>query len=335
MRFNGAPSGDYLLNIENQFGVITGSGLPLKTQIRLDSFSPAGGSTRGGTLLTLNGAHFGNVPTDNPVKIGNQICFVQETSEFEIKCRIAVDGSQEPNTSEIIIFAKASEEMVCNVGVEGDGCEFVFSNPLADLISITESFDSTSNTIQLTVTGSGFTDGDTANTELYLDGVKQETVSVSQPADLGTAVFNVVYADDADVTNIVFYTQEGLPASDLASVTLTPGLVKIDAGELDGFSGNQNGSQAGSILRVTGVGFGPGTEDLNLHHVQNNTDICIDIEITGYGEFTCITGPSTIYNSDTIELAIGNSEYPCLNSDPTLCSLEQLIGSGATISSFD
>ena len=93
VRFNGAPSGDYLLHVENKFGVISGSGLPLKTQIRLDSFYPAGGSTRGGTLLTLNGEHFGNVPTDNPVKIGNQICYVQETSEFEIKCRIAVDGA--------------------------------------------------------------------------------------------------------------------------------------------------------------------------------------------------------------------------------------------------
>lgn len=149
VRFNGAPSGDYLIDIAGPqgVGVITGSGLPLTTLIRLDSFSPAGGSTLGGTLVTLTGQHFGNVATDNPVKIGDNFCYVQETSEFEIKCRIRVDEPQVEATAEIVVFAKASEEMVCNIGVGGDECVFNYAAPTADVTDIVESFDASSNKI--------------------------------------------------------------------------------------------------------------------------------------------------------------------------------------------
>ena len=48
------------------------------------------GSVLGGTLVTITGNHYGNTATDNPVKIGDNYCLVEETSEFEIKCRIAI-----------------------------------------------------------------------------------------------------------------------------------------------------------------------------------------------------------------------------------------------------
>ena len=88
VKFNGAPSDDYVVFVQGPNGYVGGPRLTLKTTIELDSFSPAQGSVLGGTLLTINGAHYGNVPTDNPVKVGDNYCIVEETSEFEIKCRI-------------------------------------------------------------------------------------------------------------------------------------------------------------------------------------------------------------------------------------------------------
>ena len=43
--------------------------------------------------MTFTGGHFSDDALDNPVKIGDHYCLVEETSDAEIKCRIAVEGS--------------------------------------------------------------------------------------------------------------------------------------------------------------------------------------------------------------------------------------------------
>lgn len=95
----------------------------------MTSITPSEGSTLGGTLVTFTGGHFSDDPFDNPVKIGDHYCLVEETSDTEIKCRIAVDGTQAPeNGVTAIVFAATSEETVCSVPSNPD-CKFNFVAP--------------------------------------------------------------------------------------------------------------------------------------------------------------------------------------------------------------
>lgn len=63
--------------------------------------------------------------------------------------------------------------------------------------------------------GTGFIDNDVANTELWIDGMKQETVSV----DTTTAVFNLVDALSIKSKDIKFYTAEGSPSGELSYIS--------------------------------------------------------------------------------------------------------------------
>ena len=91
VKFNGAPSSDqYVVKVSGPNGNIGGTTLNLTTVIAVDTITPRRGSVLGGTLLTITGNHFGTKATDNPVKVGDNYCLVEETSEFEIKCRIAI-----------------------------------------------------------------------------------------------------------------------------------------------------------------------------------------------------------------------------------------------------
>ena len=94
VKFNGAPSGSYSMTVEGPDGFI-GVPLTLTTILAVDTITPLQGSALGGTLLTITGGHFGNVPTDNPVKVGDNYCLVESTSDAEIKCRISVDSTQD------------------------------------------------------------------------------------------------------------------------------------------------------------------------------------------------------------------------------------------------
>lgn len=70
----------------------------IETIMEVTEFTPRSGSTLGGTRLTLTGKHFGTVPTDNPVKVGNNYCYVIETADTEITCRIGDLTSQSATT---------------------------------------------------------------------------------------------------------------------------------------------------------------------------------------------------------------------------------------------
>jgi len=137
----------------------------------VDTIQPLQGSVLGGTLLTITGSHYGTVPSDNPVKVGDNYCLVQETSEFEIKCRIDISSPTVASTADVIVFAKTYEEMQCNINA-GDGCVFDYVDSTSTVTGITSSFDAATNSIMVTVTGTGFTLDDTVNTELWIDGMK-------------------------------------------------------------------------------------------------------------------------------------------------------------------
>ena len=67
------------------------------------AISRSTGSIYGGALLTLTGTNWGDIITDNPVQIsyvgavGSTDCWVRETSETEIKCRIDTSKTIEVN----------------------------------------------------------------------------------------------------------------------------------------------------------------------------------------------------------------------------------------------
>ena len=277
VKFNGAPSSDqYVVSVRGPTGNIGGATLNLTTVIAVDSIAPMRGSVLGGTLLTITGNHFGTKATDNPVKVGDNYCLVEETSEFEIKCRIAIRKDTVESTAEVIVFAKTSEEMACRIGA-GDGCVFEYEQSIASVTDIASSYDSVNNRIQLTVSGTGFIAGDLANTELFIDGIKQDVVSV----DATTAVFNLVDAKSSYSEDINFYTAEGSPSGSLDFVSFTGGLVSISP---------TTGSSGGTLLTVSGVGFGTENQDsVNLYHVTADANLCSSVEVTAYGTFTCQT----------------------------------------------
>ena len=134
VKFNGAPSADYRIRISGPDGFVGGNPLLLTTVIAVDTISPLQGSVLGGTLVTITGGHFGTVSTDNPVKIGDNYCLVESTSDAEIKCRVAVDTNTVVSQALIIVFAKTSEEMVCN---EAGGCIFDYQASLTTVSGMT------------------------------------------------------------------------------------------------------------------------------------------------------------------------------------------------------
>lgn len=98
------------------------------------------------------------------------------------------------------------------------------------------------------------------------------------------------------------------------SATMVPTLVSISPSA---------GSSGGTLLTVTGTGFGVDTTGLNLVHSSSGTDICSEVTITGYGQFTCLTVAMEISSSDQINLKTDSGSYSCGNSiDSSACGFE-------------
>ena len=57
--------------------------------------------------------------------------------------------------------------------------KFDFVNPLESITGMSNAFDATTNTQVFTITGTGFTQNDLTSVSLFLDGIKQETLTVS------------------------------------------------------------------------------------------------------------------------------------------------------------
>jgi hypothetical protein len=277
VQFPGAASGTYSFQISGDNGSLFSdpSTVYIETIMELTDYSPKQGSILGGTKLTLTGKHFGTVATDNPVKVGNNYCYVETTADTEITCRIGDLATQTATTTALVlIFARTSEEMQCNT--VDDDCSFSYIDPTATATGLNSSFDTASNSIQVTVSGSGF-GTDATSTHLIVDGNEQTTVSVSD----GSAIFTITDINDVDSSSMAFYTTDGTPngASTVSSHSFTPALVSISP---------LSGSSGGAKLTVTGVGFGT-SSTVNLYHVESTSNICATTEVTSYGVFTCYT----------------------------------------------
>lgn len=82
--FPGHYSGDYFVRVNVAGTRAEWNSLALKVHGTVTAIAnPLGaaqGSNLGGTLVTIDGSVFGNEITDNPVKIGDQYCYVQTTN---------------------------------------------------------------------------------------------------------------------------------------------------------------------------------------------------------------------------------------------------------------
>ena len=137
---------------------------------------------------------------------------------------------------------------------------------------------------------------------------------------------------DESSSNVNIYFPDGLPTgySSFMSVSVVPTLVSISP---------STGSSGGTLITVTGTGFGNQTEGINMTHGPSGTDICTEVNVTGYGTFTCLTTAMEITSGETLTLKTASGSYSCGNAlAPELCNFEQLDASspvldGASVSS--
>ena len=107
-----------------------------------------------------------------------------------------------------------------------------------------------------------------------------------------------------------------LPSGDIIAIeiTLAPSLLSISVNV---------GSYGGFVTQVTGVGFGVDTADVNLYSTDLGSNICSDVTVTGYGQFTCtVPADTAVALTDANAVAIGASDvYACANDDADACTL--------------
>ena len=182
VKFNGAPVGDYTFGITStspsRYGRLDTTGISFKTSSTITSISPTSGSVFGGTLLTITGTNFSTTLIDQAVNIiySSVIfigCDIVTATTTELTCRIRATGFAADETksgNDVAVILAASSEAKC----EGT-CKFDFVAPVATISSLTPAFDSATNTIQVSLVGSGFNPADKSSVSLYIDNVKQST----------------------------------------------------------------------------------------------------------------------------------------------------------------
>jgi len=170
--FGGAYSGKYQISIRHKaYGLVGTENLILDVGAYVTEFSPMTGSIYGGTLLTITGNNFGNVYTDNPVQISNNggigsiDCFVQETSDNEIKCRIETGLNKTGGIEDdMVVFLKTSEEAVCE---PKENCKFEWNSFIPEITETSLDFDVAALEWVFKATGIDFS-GDTSTTDLQI-----------------------------------------------------------------------------------------------------------------------------------------------------------------------
>lgn len=195
------------------------------------------------------------------------------------------------------MFLRTQEEAKIDSGVSNI---FSLNAPVATVSGLTSAFDATTNTEVLTLAGTGL-GTDISAIELYIDGVKQTCLTAADT----TATFTLSGLTHESTNKVVIYFPDGNPTGydTITSVTVTPALVSISP---------STGSAGGTLLTVTGTGFGTLTEGVTLD--IGGTDICAKVEVTGYGSFTCLTKAMEIANTDTIQLKTSTGVFACANT---------------------
>ena len=106
------------------------------------------------------------------------------------------------------------------------------------------------------------------------------------------ATFKVIDISAETSSNVRVYFNAGLPENyDRGEITMVPTLVSVSP---------STGSSGGTLITVTGTGFGTSTTDVSLLNGTTGDEICDPdtVTITGYGVFTCITQALEVSSAD-------------------------------------
>lgn len=174
VKFNGAPVASYNFwvysNSASQYGILDTSAISFKTSSSVTSISPTQGSVFGGTILTIVGTNFSVEKTDQAVTVANTYCDIITVTTTQITCRIRSTGlsvEQVKDDNDVVVTLAASSEATC---LAPGNCKFAFKAPIATVTTIEVS---SSNPMQVVVTGTGFPTGNTAGISLSIDSVQQ------------------------------------------------------------------------------------------------------------------------------------------------------------------
>ena len=316
--FGGAYSGKFQISIRHSaYGLVGTDNLILDVGAYVTEYSPMTGSIYGGTLLTITGNNFGNVYTDNPVQISNNggigsiDCFVQETSDTEIKCRIE-SGLEKAGGVEddMVVFLKTSEEATCEPKSK---CVFTWEHYVPELTGVSLDFDQAALEWVFTATGTLFS-GDTSTTDLQIGTVSQTPISVSNTE----AKFTIDNVTSRTLNSNVLYFDVGLPGGHSlveATFAMTPKLVSVSP---------VSGSVGGTLITATvpGATVSDSVDILD----STGTSICETSTVTTFGVVECRTLAQEIASTELSVSHLG-AISACVSIDASVCTYEQLAAS--------
>ena len=225
VKYGGAYSGLYDVVVTSiAKGNFDTSSLRFEAVGKVTAFSPSSGSINGGTLITINGYNFSDYNfTDNPVRVGYTDCFVEYTSNTEIRCRTDLRMEKEEGQDDLIVLLKVSEEAVFEVNPR----KFTWiKTSLPKVDSYEAVYDSTLQDYVLKIRGTGF-GNQVVGTELYIDNFKQDLLSVTDTE----VSFKIVKMLGSSSKNIKFYlpigTPDGTESLITTGISLQPRLVTL------------------------------------------------------------------------------------------------------------
>lgn len=139
LRFLGAYAGTYRVAIRHiTLGYIDTSALPLvDANSYIRTITPQSGSAYGGTQITITGGPFSNNGLENNVKVWNNDCLVESSSNDTIICTTSPRVPKVPVTDvaeQLDVFLKAAEYAVCALPAQAP-CDFTWTNVDAGAIS--------------------------------------------------------------------------------------------------------------------------------------------------------------------------------------------------------
>lgn len=198
---------------------------------------------------------------------------------------------------------------------------FEFSDPIATMTGLSSAFDAATNTVVVTIEGSSFTAGSSSMVTLIVDGVEQTPIAVTDIS----ATFELSGMKDESSSDVQVYFADGYASgyADFKTLTATPSLVSVSP---------STGSSGGTLLTVTGTGFGINTTGVNLVIEASGDEICAEVTMLGYGSFSCLTKVMEINAADVLLLKTDSGSYTCDNTlDTTVCFFEQLSASSPAV----
>ena len=265
------------VHIVNKGFVVSESNSEVTIPLVISSVSPASGSEKGGTLITISGTGFlndlNNLDLTQTVKIGDSPCNVKSTTSTSITCETSIMTTDSTITVTVGIVTQTTSDF-----------EYLASDtPVVSGISV--SSGSTIVTTEITFTGTGF-------------GTDQAKVDVKLKGDinLDCLIFEIT---DTQIKCNVNGGPRGVytwslwvnPVGYADFGVSTSYELKLQINSISPASGSLNG---GTLITVTGEGFSTITDQmLVLLGTQDN--LCI-IQSTESTTFTCLT--SEIYTKE-------------------------------------